>query len=384
MKMNRNATAIVTVILCVCLLSAASGATEVSEKYYETLLETLAPAEEGIAFTDDELAQYQTLTVGDKGEYVLKLKDRMYELGYFRNPTANDTFTPTTAEYVETFQELNGLDVTGVATPEMQALFYSGYAAVGPNAENYVEIKPDLEITYGKIIQYKTVGSAFQLNIQNNTGKMIDTYYVIAIPFTADGVPGEMADTLLEQLVSYYLVEDYDLTSGGKLYSMSRRLAFVISGETYYPNVVVAVIAYETSDGELVTTYSPDSIWYGCGKAVPNGSFTEEGNTAVTYPTQEEQAAAGRWSFGASFAYIPAVYRDYYDVPEGVYVFSVVTNSAAGVAGLRNGDILIALGDVLTNCDESATAAIGRIKAGDSVDALYWRNGVFYLTRVTR
>ena len=57
-----------TAILCVCLLSAASGAAVVSGEYYETLLETLAPAEEGITFTGEELARYQTLTVGDKGE----------------------------------------------------------------------------------------------------------------------------------------------------------------------------------------------------------------------------------------------------------------------------------------------------------------------------
>lgn len=385
MNKQRIAAAVLSAILCVCFLSPASGATEVNEEYYQTLREALAPPEtEGVSFSDAELAQYQTLTVGDKGESVLKLKDRMLELGYFRNPTTNDAFTVKTAEYVEAFQERNGLEVTGVATPEMQALFYSDLAAVGPNSPDYVEIKPDLEITYGKIIQYKSVGSAFQLNIQNNTGKTVDVYYVVAVPYTADGVPGKMQETLVEQLVRYYSVEDFDLNSGGKLYSMSRRLAFVISNDTYYPNVAVAVIAYQTSDGELVTMYSPDSVWYGCGKALPDGPFTEEGNTAVTNPTEQEKAVASRWPFGASFAYLPAVYRGYYGVPEGVFIFSVVDGSPAADAGLRAGDILISLGSVLTNCDESATAAIGRVAKGETVDALYWRDGTFYLTTVTR
>ncbi len=385
MKKQRAAAAILTAILCVCFLSAALGATVVSEEYYQNLLAALAPQEgERPAFTAEDLAQYRTLTVGDRGESVQKLKDRMFALGYFRNPTANDTFSAKTAEYVKTFQELNGLDVTGVATPEMQALFYSEYAAVGPHSDRYVQIEPDLEITYGKIVRYKKSGSAFQLNIQNNTGERIDTYYIIAIPYTADGDPCEMADTLGEQLLHYYRVEDFDLNSGGKLYSISRRLAFVLSEETYYPGVIAAVIAYETADGDLVTQYSPDSLWYGCGSAVPSGPHTEEGNTAVTYPTEEEQAAAYSWSFGINYAYLPAVYRNYYGVPEGVFIHTVIIDSPAADAGLQEGDILISLGNVLTNCYAGADAAMGRIVEGESADALFWRDGVFYLTTITR
>lgn len=129
---------------------------------------------------------------------------------------------------------------------------------------------------------------------------------------------------------------------------------------------------------------SPDCVYHCRDSAFPKGPYVEEGNTAVAYTTPEEREAAARWSLWINSAYVPAVYREYYGVPEVVYVYSVVTHSPAGDAGLQEGDIMISLGDVLTNCDESLAAATGRIAKGDTVDALYWRGEVFYLTKVTR
>lgn len=76
-----------------------------------------------------DLSQYKTLEAGYKGEEVVKLKQRMVDLGYFKNSSSvNDTFTSSTAEYVKKFETINGLPVDGVADPEMQALFFSGAA----------------------------------------------------------------------------------------------------------------------------------------------------------------------------------------------------------------------------------------------------------------
>ena len=63
---------------------------------------------------------------------VARLKERMYELGYFNNRTDNNNYTETTAEYVKEFQRANGLAADGIATPEMQALFFSKYAIPKP------------------------------------------------------------------------------------------------------------------------------------------------------------------------------------------------------------------------------------------------------------
>jgi hypothetical protein len=73
-------------------------------------------------------SQYRTLTVGSTGAGVAALKQRMFELGYFKTNTVNESFTTNTAEYVKEFERINGLEVDGIADPEMQALFYSDKA----------------------------------------------------------------------------------------------------------------------------------------------------------------------------------------------------------------------------------------------------------------
>jgi hypothetical protein len=80
----------------------------------------------------DTPSLYRTLTIGSTGPDVAKLKQRMYELGYFRTNTVNELFTATTAEYVKEFEIASGLLADGIADPEMLALFYSDKAIPKP------------------------------------------------------------------------------------------------------------------------------------------------------------------------------------------------------------------------------------------------------------
>ena len=83
----------------------------------------------GVLTEEVDLSQYKTLEVGYKGEEVVKLKQRMVELGYFKNKSSvNNTFTASTPDYIKKFQEVNGLEPDGIADPEMQALFFSDLA----------------------------------------------------------------------------------------------------------------------------------------------------------------------------------------------------------------------------------------------------------------
>ena len=76
-----------------------------------------------------ENTEYRTLRQGDTGPDVLRLKQAMYWLGYFTNlQNLSDSYNKTMVERVTLFQENNGLPPDGVATPEVQALVYSGSA----------------------------------------------------------------------------------------------------------------------------------------------------------------------------------------------------------------------------------------------------------------
>ena len=104
------------------------------------LLCILVPAVEARA---DEV---RSLTVGDKGQDVVRLKKRLYELGYFTTESFGDTYTKNTAEKVRRFISKYGQD-GDVATPEVQEWLYAddarpetyvpmtGPASVGPTAQ---------------------------------------------------------------------------------------------------------------------------------------------------------------------------------------------------------------------------------------------------------
>lgn len=125
----------VTLVL-VCLLPSVSLAvgsgidwSKYSAEQKQAAYEELTLLLEG---TDVAASQYQTLTVGSKGDDVVRLKQRMYELGYFKSQSDNPSYTTTTADYVKEFQKANSLVVDGIASPEMQELFFSADAKPKP------------------------------------------------------------------------------------------------------------------------------------------------------------------------------------------------------------------------------------------------------------
>lgn len=77
------------------------------------------------AFAADE---YRTFKQGDEGRDVLRFKQAMYWLGYFTTENVSDQYNGTTVERVKWLQRNNGLEETGIATPELQELVFSGQA----------------------------------------------------------------------------------------------------------------------------------------------------------------------------------------------------------------------------------------------------------------
>lgn len=70
------------------------------------------------------------LTIGSSGLEVLALKQRFYELGYFRTTEFSDQFNKNTADTVKLFEKNNGLKVDGIADAEMLDVLFSD-SAVG-------------------------------------------------------------------------------------------------------------------------------------------------------------------------------------------------------------------------------------------------------------
>ena len=90
-----------------------------------------------------DLSQYKTLTVGYNGPKVAALKQRLYELGYYKNNTVNESYTVQTNAYVRKYEEVNWLSVDGVADSEMQVLLFSDLAR---RADGSPAVKVDLPL----------------------------------------------------------------------------------------------------------------------------------------------------------------------------------------------------------------------------------------------
>lgn len=158
-----------------------------------------------------EIAKYKTLKPGMNDPDVARLKERMYELGYFNNRTVNNNFTETTAEYVKEFQRVNGLEVTGIATPEMQALFFSEYAIPKPKPTSKPTATPKPQAP--KNIKATATAASIKLTWSAVSGA---TSYVVYRSTLANGsyyrigtvkLPAFTDKNLLGKTVYYYKIK---------------------------------------------------------------------------------------------------------------------------------------------------------------------------------
>ena len=84
-----------------------------------------------------EPVSYETLAKGAKSDAVLELQNRLYELGFLMDDR-DGAFGNKTQTAVKSFQEYAGLEATGIADPQTQALLFSDDA---PRTE-FAQSKP--------------------------------------------------------------------------------------------------------------------------------------------------------------------------------------------------------------------------------------------------
>ena len=78
--------------------------------------------------TEEADGGYITLQSGDKKQEVVKLKARLYELGYMAELSTSKSFGDKTKAGVQAFQTAVGIEATGVADPQTQELLYADNA----------------------------------------------------------------------------------------------------------------------------------------------------------------------------------------------------------------------------------------------------------------
>lgn len=357
-------------------------------------------------YTEEELAQYHTLSVGDRNADVLALRKRLYELGYYAKPNENALYTESTADVVRMFQQDCGLEETGTADPYTQALLFDDrmLAREGSAQEvTYLQNKAQpLYIQRAEITSYSFYGSV-QVSVRNNTSGKLTEFGLKIIPNMSDGELVDMADTFAEQIEKEYNLDsiavargnsysdfetngkaplyndpdDYEEPEIGEVYIYPHH--FQVSYKQYFTGAQVAVSWYRAA-GRNVYVDDDQMVFVSVGKGTDE-LMTYTLPIAISDSQREE---ARKWEMGIVARYVLPVYQDYYNLPQGAYLRSVEEGSPAQEAGLQEGDIIVGIGEQTILGDMTLRLSRASFAPGDIQTVYFWRDGQYYTTEMMR
>ena len=78
-----------------------------------------------------DASNYTEISKGAKGDEVVALQTRLFDLGFYTTAIDGD-YGNGTVNAIKAFEEYNGLEQTGIATPEFQAFLFSDKAKAKP------------------------------------------------------------------------------------------------------------------------------------------------------------------------------------------------------------------------------------------------------------
>lgn len=357
-------------------------------------------------YTEEELAQYHTLNVGDRNADVLALRKRLYELGYYAKPNENALYTESTADVVRMFQQDCGLEETGTADPYTQALLSDDrmLAREGSAQEvTYLQNKAQpLYIQRAEITSYSFYGSV-QVSVRNNTSGKLTAFGLKIIPNMSDGELVDMADTFAEQIEKEYNLDsiavargnsysdfetngkaplyndpdDYEEPEIGEVYIYPHH--FQVSYKQYFTGAQVAVSWYRAA-GRNMYVDDDQMVFVSVGKGTDE-LMTYTLPIAISDSQREE---ARKWEMGIVARYVLPVYQDYYNLPQGAYLRSVEEGSPAQEAGLQEGDIIVGIGEQTILGDMTLRLSRASFAPGDIQTVYFWRDGQYYTTEMMR
>ena len=357
-------------------------------------------------YTEEELAQYHPLNVGDRNADVLALRKRLYELGYYAKPNENALYTESTADVVRMFQQDCGLEETGTADPYTQALLFDDrmLAREGSAQEvTYLQNKAQpLYIQRAEITSYSFYGSV-QVSVRNNTSGKLTAFGLKIIPNMSDGELVDMADTFAEQIEKEYNLDsiavargnsysdfetngkaplyndpdDYEEPEIGEVYIYPHH--FQVSYKQYFTGAQVAVSWYRAA-GRNVYVDDDQMVFVSVGKGTDE-LMTYTLPIAISDSQREE---ARKWEMGIVARYVLPVYQDYYNLPQGAYLRSVEEGSPAQEAGLQEGDIIVGIGEQTILGDMTLRLSRASFAPGDIQTVYFWRDGQYYTTEMMR
>ena len=319
--------------------------------------------------------EYQDIAIGEQGDTVKSIKQRLLALGYI-NSVGNNKLSKEIKKYIKEFQTKNGLDPDGECSAEFQAKLFSETAKMKDGT--YANNQNTLVISKASVKTNKNGGGTISFQIKNTGKDKIDAfdfniklYNAYGERFTLHGISSDVS--LREELNSFSGSEERHTLKKGASYT------FVMDmGKLYFAGCKIAITGYHTSDGNTVRYNDDELNWYGIGKGVEKG-YQEP---VITPLTEAERAVSGSEIYGTNGEYVDSELAEIFMTESGMLITSIEKGGEFDKAGLCAGDILLAVGDVrifgLGSLNRAALAA----QDVNSVQIIFWRNGKLYATRI--
>ena len=129
----------------------------------------------------------------------------------------------------------------------------------------------------------------------------------------------------------------------------------------------------------IVTAKVGSSGVEGLGFAIPINDAVDIANELIT-----KGYVSGKAYLGVNIDNrYTSVYAQYYNLPEGAYVYNVEPESCAEKCGLAAGDIITQMGDKPIGSYSDLNAAIKQFKAGESTEIVVYRTNEYVTLTVT-
>ena len=189
-----------------------------------------------------------------------------------------------------------------------------------------------------------------------------DPVYAIGNPL---GV--ELRGTLTDGIVSAI---NRDVYVDGVTMTLIQTNAALNNGNSGGPliNCYGQVIGINTM--KMSNFYSSSTTVEGIGFAIPIDTAKPIIDELI-----EKGYVSGRPAIGIDGETLPATYRIYYRLPQGIYVTRVYRNSDAAAKGISEGDIITAIDDTAVSSGDALRSALRGYSAGESATLTVSRSG---------
>ena len=163
-----------------------------------------------------------------------------------------------------------------------------------------------------------------------------------------------------------------DITTGGRTMTLLQTNAALNSGNSGGPliNCYGQVIGINTMK---IGDYMNAAGVEGLGFAIPSTTVKEIVDQLIA-----QGYVSGRPDLGIYGQDISLLYQRLYDLPQGVYISQVDTDSDAYAQGIRPGDVLVVFNDTRIYTTEDLQASLYSYQAGDVVQVGIYRDGTTY------